>query len=245
MSVARPRAAHQGPSQLAAPAVDNVAVSTRLDSLSARSRSWTDVQTWAPPKVERFLFDLDGTITQTEILPQIARAIGLEHEIATLTRQTMAGGVPFESSLRRRVEILKEVPVSEVRAIIRSIELDPHLVAFIQANRDRCTIVTGNLDAWITDVIDVLGAECVCSRAYACDNELIGLISVLDKSTVASRWSGLVCAIGDGYNDLGMIASADIGIAYGGVHPPAPGLLDVATHAIYDAQRLCTFLSEW
>lgn len=195
--------------------------------------------------VQQFLFDLDGTVTRVEILPEIARAIGLEREIAELTRETMAGELPFESSLRRRVEILKRVPVSEVRAIVRGIELDPFLVEFLARNRDRCTIVTGNLDVWIKDLIAYLRVPCRCSKATAHEDRLVELTSVLDKGTVTAEWVGPVCAIGDGYNDLGMIATADLGVAYGGVHAPAPGLFDVATHAIFDSQRLCEFLSEW
>jgi phosphoserine phosphatase len=66
---------------------------------------------------------------------------------------------------------------------------------------------------------------------------------VLDKSRVAADYSGAICMVGDGYNDLGLIAASEYGVAYGGVHPPAPGLLAVATHAIYDPQRLCDLLS--
>jgi len=199
----------------------------------------------ARPAVQQFLFDLDGTVTRVEILPEIARAIGMEREIAELTRETMAGGLPFESSLRRRVELLKQVPVSEVRAIVRGVKRDPHVVEFLRRNRDRCTIVTGNLDVWIQDLIADLDVP-FCSSAASVDGDrLIGLTSVLDKATVTANWVGPICAIGDGYNDLGMLAAAELGIAYGGVHAPAPGLLDVATHAIYDARRLCDFLSAW
>ncbi|HEY1520556.1 MAG TPA: HAD family phosphatase [Solirubrobacteraceae bacterium] len=199
----------------------------------------------ARPTVQQFLFDLDGTVTRVEILPEIARAIGLEREIAELTRETMAGGLPFESSLRRRVEILRQVPVSEVRAIVRGVELDGHVVDFLSRNRDRCTIVTGNLDVWVGDLIADLGVPCYCSTAEVDGDRLVELTSVLDKATVTANWLGPICAVGDGYNDLGMIAAADLGVAYGGVHAPAPGLLDVATHAIYDSRRLCDFLSAW
>ena len=37
----------------------------------------------------------------------------------------------------------------------------------------------------------------------------------------------------------------DLHVAYGGVHTPAPGLLGVASHAIFDPQTLCRLLSEW
>src|SRR3954447_23497974 len=87
--------------------------------------------------VERFLFDLDGTITRQEILPEIASAVGLQDEIAALTRRTMAGELPFASSLRRRVEILRQVPVSDVRRIIAGVDIDPYIAAFLVEHRDR------------------------------------------------------------------------------------------------------------
>ncbi|MCW2986311.1 MAG: phosphoserine phosphatase [Conexibacter sp.] len=198
-----------------------------------------------PRVIEQFLFDLDGTITRQEILPEIARAIGVEDEIAELTTRTMAGELPFESSLRRRVEILSAVPISQVRAIVAGIEVDPHIEAFLKANRDRCTIVTGNLDVWIADLVARLGVPCRSSVAAARGDRLLGLRHVLDKADVARDFSGPICSIGDGYNDLGLMAAADLGVAYGGVHAPAPGLLEVASHAIFDPQTLCRLLSEW
>jgi phosphoserine phosphatase len=198
-----------------------------------------------PRLVEQFLFDLDGTITRQEILPEIARAIGVEAQIAELTARTMAGEFPFESSLRRRVEILGAVPISRVREIIAGVEIDPHIAAFLRENRDRCTIVTGNLDVWVADLVAQLGVPCRSSVARRDGDRLLGLEHVLDKADVARDASGPICAIGDGYNDLGLMAAADFGVAYGGVHAPAPGLLEVATHAIHDPQRLCRLLSRW
>jgi phosphoserine phosphatase len=195
--------------------------------------------------IEQFLFDLDGTITRQEILPEIARAIGVEDQIAELTARTMAGEFPFESSLRRRVEILSQVPVSRVREIVAGVEIDPHIEAFLRENRDRCTIVTGNLDVWIADLVARLGVPCRSSVATVRGDRLLGLRHVLDKADVALEFSGPICSIGDGYNDLGLMAAADLGVAYGGVHAPAPGLLEVASHAIYDARTLCRLLSEW
>ena len=155
----------------------------------------------------------------------------------------MAGSVPFESSLRRRVEILREVPISEVRAIVSQVEIEPDIAAFLAEHRDRCTIVTGNLDVWIADLVAALGVDCVSSTADADGDRLLGVRHVLDKSEVAADYAGAICMVGDGYNDLGLIAAAEYGVAYGGVHPPAPGLMAVATHAIYDPKRLCDLLS--
>jgi phosphoserine phosphatase len=209
-----------------------------LKTLAYRGRPLAPTRT-----VERFLFDLDGTITRQEILPEIARAVGMQDEIAALTRRTMAGELPFESSLRRRVEILSQVPVSEVRRIVAGVEIDPHIADFLAEHRDRCTIVTGNLDVWIADLVATLGVDCRSSTALVLGDRLIGLTSVLDKVVVAGDYDGAICVVGDGYNDLGLMAAADYGVAYGGVHAPAPGLYDVASHAIFDPERRCELLS--
>jgi phosphoserine phosphatase len=199
----------------------------------------------ARPVVEQFLFDLDGTITRQEILPIIAREIGLEREIAELTERTMAGELPFESSLRRRVEILASVPVCEVRAIVAAVEVEPAIEAFLHEHAERCTIVTGNLDVWIADLVARLGVDCRSSVATVEGDRITGLASVMDKATVAQEFDGAICAIGDGSNDLGIMAAAELSVAYGGVHAPAAALFDVATHVVYDPQRLCALLSGW
>ena len=67
----------------------------------------------------------------------------------------------------------------------------------------------------------------------------------MDKATVAQEFDGAICAIGDGSNDLGIMAAAELSVAYGGVHAPAAALFDVATHVVYDPQRLCALLSGW
>jgi phosphoserine phosphatase len=93
-----------------------------------------------------FRFDLDGPIIDTELLPLIGRELGLERELERLTRLTMDGVLPFETSFRYRVDLLKATPISRVQEIVASAPLNPEIADFIAANRDRCLIVTGNCD---------------------------------------------------------------------------------------------------
>jgi HAD superfamily phosphoserine phosphatase-like hydrolase len=196
-------------------------------------------------KINKFLLDLDGTITREELLPRIAHAAGVAGEIADLTRKTIAGEIPFASSFRRRVQILSDVPVSMVRKVAADVPLDPHIMAFIAANRDRCVIVTGNLDIWISDLVERIGLPTLSSRATAVDDRIVELNHILDKEEACAAFDAPFCAIGDGNNDRGMLSRATIGVAFGGVHQPARSLYEVATHAVFEAKTLCALLSQW
>lgn len=96
-----------------------------------------------------FLFDLDATITKAEILPEIAVKINKEKQMRELTEKTMAGEIPFDHSFLERVKLLSGIPVSTVRSIIAGVPLNEKLVQFIRENKERCYVVTGNLDIWI------------------------------------------------------------------------------------------------
>ena len=114
-----------------------------------------------------FLFDLDSTVTRQEILPTIAGHIGVYEQMKDLTESSMRGEVPFKQSFLQRVELLKSASVSQIREIVSNIELNEPLVDFIQANKSRSYIVTGNLDVWIEGLIEKLGMEknLFCSKA--------------------------------------------------------------------------------
>lgn len=84
-----------------------------------------------------------------------------------LTEATMRGEIPFKSSFLNRVELLKEIDVSEVSSIVSSIPLNEGIADFIRQNKDRCFVLTGNLDVWINGLMDKLGLKnhVYCSKA--------------------------------------------------------------------------------
>lgn len=193
-----------------------------------------------------FLFDLDATVTKAEILPSLAEQVGLLSEMQEMTEKTMRGEIPFQSSFLARVEMLKSIPVSRVAEIVEKTPLNEELVRFIETHKNRCYIVTGNIDVWIERLIQRIGlpmSHCYCSTASVVDDGIISVNSVADKEKIAKQFVVPIVAVGDGSNDAEMIRLADVGIGYGGVRPVAYSLMCNATHVICDEHRLCTFLN--
>lgn len=191
-----------------------------------------------------FLFDMDSTITKKEVLPEIAQKINRLDEMRKLTEATMRGEIPFRSSFLQRVKILSDIPVHEVNAIVSDIPLNIAIVDFIMKNRDRCYIVTGNLDVWISGLMKKIGMEkhCYCSKADVVDDYISKVVSVADKELMVKQFVQPMVAIGDGDNDSGMARMADIAIGFGGVREIAPSLIRNIDFAFYDDQKCADFL---
>lgn len=192
----------------------------------------------------KFLFDLDGTITKKEVLPIIAKEVGLYEMIQKLTEDTIKGEIPFHESFLKRVELLKDIPVNVVQDIVSNVPLNEEILQFIEENRDDCYVVTGNLDVWVGPLCEHIGIKSYTSRAEVKDGFITKVIDVLEKGKVARSIKGKFIAIGEGNNDAEMIKEATIGVAYGGVHSPANSVLACASHAIYEEEQLCRFLRQ-
>jgi len=198
------------------------------------------------PKDTAYCFDLDGTITQTELLPLIADEIGLGQDMAALTKAAMEGHTAFEPSFRHRCQLLSEIPPDTIRRVISDAPLDPHILRFIHENREDCFILTGNLDIWIAPIIERCGCRAYASEATYTHGTL-ELKTLLNKAATLRHIAETfdyrrIIAIGDGANDADMLSEATIAIAFGGVHPPAASAIRAADHVVYDGKALCRLL---
>ena len=202
----------------------------------------------AGPASALFCFDLDGTLTRAEILPAIARAMGRAAQIDALTRQTIAGEVAFEPSFRRRCQILGDAPLDLVHGVIAALPMEEAVIDFIKSRPGDCVIVTGNLDIWVAPLAARIGARLMASRAEMAKGR-VTLGEVMEKGRAIARLRAenpraRLVAIGDGANDVPMFRAADIAIAFGAAHPPAPAALAAAHHHARDAGALLTLLRE-
>lgn len=193
-----------------------------------------------------FVFDLDSTITKCELLPLIAESVGLGNSMIELTEAAMQGNVPFERSFRSRVRLLQKVPISRAHSIASQAPLHKEIAGFIRENPHRCIILTGNLDVWIEPIIKKLGmnGRCLCSKAQACQDHLLGIEAVLDKGIASKKLPHPFVAIGDGSNDAGMLREAEIGIAFGGARKPPTELISEADMIVQDENELIGILNK-
>ena len=191
-----------------------------------------------------FLFDLDSTITKYEILPTISELIGKQVEMRALTEVTMNGMMPFKTSFVERVKILSNIEVNKVNKMVSEIPLNEEIAGFIQKNSERCYIVTGNLDVWISGLMKKLNMQnhYFCSKAVVVGNKISQVASVLDKKLTAQQFIQPFVAIGDGDNDSDMALQAEIAVCYGGVRSIAPSLMQNIDYAFIDDKRCADFL---
>ncbi|CAH0534703.1 Phosphoserine phosphatase [Vibrio stylophorae] len=195
-----------------------------------------------------FCFDLDGTITTTELLPLIATEVDLMHEFNVLTRLTMDGVIPFEDSMRLRCAILRSIPITTVQKIVASVPLFDGVVEFIKSRPDVCYIVTGNLDVWVRLIHEKIGCGLYSSIALANDNVLASVEYIMHKSDPINDLrckypNSRIISIGDGYNDIPMFESSDVNISCGLVHEPHASLINVSDYIVYDERALCRVLN--
>ncbi|CAK7064162.1 MAG: Phosphoserine phosphatase SerB2 [Desulfovibrio sp.] len=192
-----------------------------------------------------FAFDLDGTITTQEILPVLAEELNLGPEFTELTRMAMQGHTDFASSLTLRFATLRHIPLAKVHETVARIPLDPVIENFIRMHTERCAVVTGNVDLWISPIIARLGCRALSSRARESADGL-RLVSILNKQEAVRDLADegkKVVAIGDGANDIPMFTAAHAGIAYGGVNAPPPQLIAAADTLAHDGAHLVALLS--
>jgi phosphoserine phosphatase len=189
------------------------------------------IQPVAGRRKRLLLADMDSTIINVECLDELADFAGLKAEISEITERAMRGELAFEGALRERVGMLKGLAASALQlAYDERVRLNPGartLVRTMAKNGARCVLVSGGFTFFTTRVAEAAGFH--ANRANTlieADGALTGQVGepILGKeaklAALKEEAAGIgaplsaTLAVGDGANDLAMIDSAGLGVAY-------------------------------
>ena len=177
------------------------------------------------------LADMDSTIIGCECLDEIADFAGLKPQIAAITERAMRGEIEFEPALRERVALLKGLPAATLdRVYAERVALNPGARALVRTMAEAgatTMLISGGFSFFTSRVAEAAGfAEDQANELLIADGKLTGTVRepILGRAAkkealhILARKGNLTLAdtlaIGDGANDLGMIADAGLGVAY-------------------------------
>ena len=176
------------------------------------------------------VLDADSTLLRNEVIELIAEEAGRGAEVAAATEAAMRGEVDFAESLRSRVTELRGVPVSAFARVVSRVEPTPGVRELVAAVHDRggvVAVVSGGFHEVLDEIAPALGVDrWRANRLESVDGVLTGRVAgdIVDGAAKAAslrEWArelgvpaGGTIAIGDGANDLLMLAEAGLGLAF-------------------------------
>jgi len=194
------------------------------------------------------VMDVDSTLIQQEVIELLAAKIGVVEEVVAITSAAMAGELDFEASLKARVALLAGASaeiLNEVRAEIRLTPGARTLVKTLQKLGHEVAVVSGGFTSVIEPLLQELGISNYRANSLEIvDGKLTGNITgpVIDRAAKATalrdfaKQTGVAIeqtiAIGDGANDLDIIAAAGLGIAFN-AKPAVKAAADSSLNAPY------------
>ena len=176
------------------------------------------------------VMDVDGTLIRQEGIDLLAQEAGVGEKVAEITAQAMNGELDFAASLEARVALLKGLETSIFPKILEQMEVTPgaeSLITELHRRGYKVGLVSGGFHEVIDPIARSLGIDLVrANRLQASDGCLTGkvlggIITPERKKESLLTWAkenhvprSQTIAMGDGANDLPMIETAGIGIAF-------------------------------
>lgn len=194
------------------------------------------------------VMDVDSTLIQQEVIELLAQRANQGEKVKIITDSAMRGEIDFEESLRARVELLKGLPESVLQEVRSEIVLTPGartLISTLKKLGHSIAVVSGGFTEVIEPIIKDLGIKHYrANNLEIQDGVLTGKVTgpIIDRAAKATALRDFATienvsleqtiAIGDGANDLDMIALAGLGIAFN-AKPAVKAAADSSVSAPY------------
>jgi phosphoserine phosphatase len=176
------------------------------------------------------VFDVDSTLIEDEVIELLADVAGKRAQVAEVTERAMRGELDFAESLRERVAVLAGLPetvFADVYARITPTKGVQELIDAVHAAGGLVGAVSGGFTQVLTPLAAKLGLDFARANDLEIkDGKLTGKVEgrIVDRAVKAEsllEWaaaSGIdpknTIAVGDGANDLDMLATAGLGVAF-------------------------------
>lgn len=175
-----------------------------------------------------FLFDVDSTLINEEVIDLIAAHANVSREVQEITELAMNGLLDFQDALCRRVRLLAGLSTNVLSEVGKKITLTTgaaELISNLQTNGDYVAVISGGFIEVISPFMKELKIQHYRANSFQIiDGNLTGQTKgpIVDRNAKSSYLLELkkelqpsqVIAIGDGANDIEMIKLADVGIAF-------------------------------
>lgn len=176
-------------------------------------------------------FDMDSTLIGTEVIDELAERAGVGDRVRAITEQAMRGEIDFTESFTRRVSLLKGLDSSVMKEIAESLPITEgldRLMTVLKRTGYKTAILSGGFTYFGNYLKQRFGFDYVYANELELDDngvltgrylgdivdgkrkaELLRLIAQVENLNIKQT-----IAVGDGANDLPMLATAGLGIAF-------------------------------
>jgi phosphoserine phosphatase len=176
------------------------------------------------------VFDMDSTLIQAEVIDEMAEVYGIGQQVKYITERAMNGELNFDEALRERVSLLKGLERSKLQDIYERLPLTPGAEKFIKTVKNlgfKTAIVSGGFRYFAENLRLRLGIDYAFANELEFEGNILTgrvkgqIVNAQQKAFILELLAQQehihleqVVAVGDGANDLPMLAKAGLGIAF-------------------------------
>ena len=179
--------------------------------------------------IKLVVFDLDNVIIDGEGIDEIGKLVNIEDQIAAITEQAMQGDIDFETSIKKRVGLLKGVATEDIKTLANEMPLmkgAEETVSTLKENGFDVAIISGSFDIIADTIKGKLDVDNIFTNSLVEEDGILtgevtgplvsgSKLDVLSELIEEKGYTLDECvAVGDGANDISMIESAKYGIAF-------------------------------